>query len=232
MILGRTPEGLIKIKTDDPLGLRAVPCACCCVLPQRDISVQYFGPPLFDYPTSCVNSDDCEHESSAGSSRLSQIVQPPTAFSVPYVPKGEILTYCDDIFQTQQTYPIYSSGCEFYLILDAGFRDTDYRFCDCEGGELVNDYKFNFKISNFGKTWFIALGYFKTFETVDGDTIGSPYGQCFNSPPYLDLPQSNLIDRVGAVADTAIAFTEIGSGPLPKNTPISTTNGGYFIINW
>jgi hypothetical protein len=30
VILGRTEEGLIKIKTDDPLGLRAVPCACCC----------------------------------------------------------------------------------------------------------------------------------------------------------------------------------------------------------
>ena len=29
MILGRTPEGLIKIKKDDPLGLRAVNCACC-----------------------------------------------------------------------------------------------------------------------------------------------------------------------------------------------------------
>ena len=29
MILGRTPEGLIKIKKDDPLGLRAVECACC-----------------------------------------------------------------------------------------------------------------------------------------------------------------------------------------------------------
>jgi hypothetical protein len=32
MILGRTPEGAIKIKTDDPLGLRAVECACCCAL--------------------------------------------------------------------------------------------------------------------------------------------------------------------------------------------------------
>jgi len=29
MVIGRTTEGLIKIKTDDPLGLRAVPCACC-----------------------------------------------------------------------------------------------------------------------------------------------------------------------------------------------------------
>ena len=29
MILGRTPEGLIKIKKDAPLGLRAVNCACC-----------------------------------------------------------------------------------------------------------------------------------------------------------------------------------------------------------
>jgi len=29
MILGRTPEGLIKIKKDSPLGLRAVNCACC-----------------------------------------------------------------------------------------------------------------------------------------------------------------------------------------------------------
>ena len=29
MILGRTPEGLIKIKKDEPLGLRAVNCACC-----------------------------------------------------------------------------------------------------------------------------------------------------------------------------------------------------------
>ena len=29
MILGRTPEGLIKIKKDDPLGLRAVNCSCC-----------------------------------------------------------------------------------------------------------------------------------------------------------------------------------------------------------
>ena len=29
VILGRTPEGLIKIKKDDPLGLRAVNCACC-----------------------------------------------------------------------------------------------------------------------------------------------------------------------------------------------------------
>jgi len=29
MILGRTPEGLIKTKSDDPLGLRAVECACC-----------------------------------------------------------------------------------------------------------------------------------------------------------------------------------------------------------
>ena len=31
VILGRTPEGLIKIKKDDPLGLRAVNCACCGV---------------------------------------------------------------------------------------------------------------------------------------------------------------------------------------------------------
>ena len=30
MVIGRTEEGLIKIKTDDPLGLRAVNCACCC----------------------------------------------------------------------------------------------------------------------------------------------------------------------------------------------------------
>jgi hypothetical protein len=29
MILGRTPAGLIKIKKDSPLGLRAVNCACC-----------------------------------------------------------------------------------------------------------------------------------------------------------------------------------------------------------
>ena len=29
MILGRTPGGLIKIKKDSPLGLRAVNCACC-----------------------------------------------------------------------------------------------------------------------------------------------------------------------------------------------------------
>ena len=29
MILGRTSENLIKIKKDDPLGLRAVNCACC-----------------------------------------------------------------------------------------------------------------------------------------------------------------------------------------------------------
>lgn len=31
MILGRTPEGLIKIKKDEPLGLRAVNCGCCGV---------------------------------------------------------------------------------------------------------------------------------------------------------------------------------------------------------
>jgi len=31
MILGRTPAGLIKTKSDDPLGLRAVNCACCAV---------------------------------------------------------------------------------------------------------------------------------------------------------------------------------------------------------
>jgi len=29
MIIGRTPEGLIKTKSDSPLGLRAVNCACC-----------------------------------------------------------------------------------------------------------------------------------------------------------------------------------------------------------
>ena len=29
MILGRTPEGLIKTKSDGALGLRAVECACC-----------------------------------------------------------------------------------------------------------------------------------------------------------------------------------------------------------
>jgi len=29
MILGRTPEGLIKTKSDGALGLRAVSCACC-----------------------------------------------------------------------------------------------------------------------------------------------------------------------------------------------------------
>ena len=29
MILGRTPAGLIKTKSDSPLGLRAVECACC-----------------------------------------------------------------------------------------------------------------------------------------------------------------------------------------------------------
>lgn len=29
MIIGRTAENKIKIKTDDPLGLRAVECACC-----------------------------------------------------------------------------------------------------------------------------------------------------------------------------------------------------------
>jgi len=33
MTLGRTPEGLIKIKKDDPLGLRAVNCACCDTCP-------------------------------------------------------------------------------------------------------------------------------------------------------------------------------------------------------
>jgi hypothetical protein len=31
MILGRTPEGLIKTKSDGALGLRAVNCACCSV---------------------------------------------------------------------------------------------------------------------------------------------------------------------------------------------------------
>jgi len=30
MILGRTPEGLIKTKSDGGLGPRAVECACCC----------------------------------------------------------------------------------------------------------------------------------------------------------------------------------------------------------
>jgi hypothetical protein len=33
VILGRTPEGLIKIKKDDPLDLRAVNCACCNTCP-------------------------------------------------------------------------------------------------------------------------------------------------------------------------------------------------------
>ena len=32
MILGRTPEGLIKTKSDGALGLRAVNCACCVPL--------------------------------------------------------------------------------------------------------------------------------------------------------------------------------------------------------
>jgi len=30
MVLGRTADNKIKIKKDDPLGLRAVECACCC----------------------------------------------------------------------------------------------------------------------------------------------------------------------------------------------------------
>ena len=33
MILGRTPAGLIKTKSDGALGLRAVNCACCGVIP-------------------------------------------------------------------------------------------------------------------------------------------------------------------------------------------------------
>jgi hypothetical protein len=45
VILGRTPEGLIKIKKDDPLGLRAVNCACCavecCMYPADKLGVLY-----------------------------------------------------------------------------------------------------------------------------------------------------------------------------------------------
>jgi len=39
MILGRTPEGLIKIKTDSPLGLRVVNCACCNPCNECTISI-------------------------------------------------------------------------------------------------------------------------------------------------------------------------------------------------
>jgi hypothetical protein len=66
MILGRTPAGAIKIKTDSPLGLRAVECACCntcpcgVTIPQalRELvanatidTITMFGlPPIYFYP--------------------------------------------------------------------------------------------------------------------------------------------------------------------------------------
>lgn len=49
MILGRTPEGLIKIKKDDPLGLRAVNCSCCggepecCMYPAQGLADVDYG---------------------------------------------------------------------------------------------------------------------------------------------------------------------------------------------
>jgi hypothetical protein len=59
MILGRTEEGLIKIKTDDPLGLRAVSCACC-----GDNPCAFFVGPAFFAPEygGSLTIDDLPNE--------------------------------------------------------------------------------------------------------------------------------------------------------------------------
>jgi len=52
MTLGRTPEGAIKIKKDDPLGLRAVNCACCNTCGCEKSSVNAILKEVLDNATS------------------------------------------------------------------------------------------------------------------------------------------------------------------------------------
>lgn len=74
MILGRTPGGLIKIKKDDPLGLRAVNCACCgpqgfqpcrdCAPLLANFTFSLTGDQVeslteFQYPSIVCPSDNC-----------------------------------------------------------------------------------------------------------------------------------------------------------------------------
>jgi hypothetical protein len=57
MTIGRTPSGAIKIKTDSPLGLRAVNCACCgpCNFPQ----ICFDGSPSFGWVLTPFNPPAC-----------------------------------------------------------------------------------------------------------------------------------------------------------------------------
>lgn len=60
MILGRTPEGLIKIKTDEEGGgLRAVECACCGC-PTFPDGLCVGGVELFPIPQSCFRYDSTD----------------------------------------------------------------------------------------------------------------------------------------------------------------------------
>jgi len=102
MTLGRTDKGAIKIKTDDPLGLRAVNCACCnpCGLLPSNLTLnnqQLFIPTVWESFTTFYGEQCCHMYLSFGGFYT-------TWADIFYFPNGQNYP----VFEMTGSYPCYT----------------------------------------------------------------------------------------------------------------------------
>lgn len=202
MILGRTPEGLIKIKKDDPLGLRAVNCACCA------------QPGCCPYPSQALVDGLYTYEDLPDAIDIDSIeftkLDPPQfigGVTQYYINSdGEYLGIED---QTPDSIWAYEGGNNACLLNDAGWEDQFADTYTVSGGPLgaitvtrvslclwtgldscgnTASLELNEDISN-GKLWSVNVPNYilpcVVFDVLQGENIGfgnTPVGSYGNFP--------------------------------------------------
>ena len=164
MILGRTPEGLIKTKSDSPLGLRAINCTCCgggCNFRElydsgvRSITLNYFGG---GFPTG---NGVCE--SSCPVDEYSTQIQNSTG------PNG---IYVLDYYESSQ--PSFGTSAQYFA-----FDFVVFFGCDCSQ-EYIRQPQYWFPYVacfNGGKAWRLVVlggGFGPTITAYVGDFTTPP----------------------------------------------------------
>lgn len=139
MILGRTDDNKIKIKTDSPKGLRAVECACCCSQIPAGTNVTITALGKSQNFTMQLLPDGITTIGDAGETNSDRInVQYCTRYVMgedcasDYVNLGCVPDWVDTY---SWRFSIIGCNCYFYLITASNISDyyQEFRFgiCDC-----------------------------------------------------------------------------------------------------
>jgi hypothetical protein len=145
MILGRTPGGAIKTKSDG--GLRAVNCACCgpriCPFNDGDIvTISALGKSstitIYNDTGQCVGIDIGHQEGLTNFTQYNRAVQPGSEETgQPCVAGPTESSFPSDVYQFTWAYSINGYACEIYFIEESNISDVyvgpGYDFCDESG---------------------------------------------------------------------------------------------------